>query len=178
MNILPRTQFGNPVLRAKTKLVPPKEIKTKRFQKLVSQMFYTMRRANGVGLAAPQIGKSIQLAVIQVSPTKYRPNLESMPRTVIVNPKIVRYSKETVGGWEGCLSCHNIRGSVPRYRSVTVEFHDINGKRQRAIYKDFHARVFQHEIDHLNGILYVDRVKNTKSIITLGEFKKRILRTK
>lgn len=177
MRVLPRTQFGNPALRKKAKRVPLKEIKSKKFQELVKQMFYTMRRADGVGLAAPQIDKSIQLVVVCIAPTKYRPNLKPPLKTAVINPKIVKHSKETVDDWEGCLSCMAIRGRVPRYTNVTVEYYDGLGEKQRATFKDFHARVFQHEIDHLSGVLYIDRVKDTTSIMTLQEFEKRILGT-
>jgi len=175
MKVLPRTKFGNPILRAKAKTVPLSELKTKRFKNLVEQMFYTMKRADGMGLAAPQIGKSMRLFVVQISPTKFRPNLKPLPKTVAVNPKIVKKSKETEDDWEGCLSCPSIRGKVPRSKRVTAIYYDEFGKKKTVNLEGLQARLFQHEIDHLNGNVYVDRMKDMKSLMTLSEFEERIL---
>ena len=139
-------------------------------------MFYTMKRAHGVGLAAPQVGKSLQLAVIQVSPTKFRPNIQTLPKTVIINPRITWHSVSRVDDWEGCLSCMNIRGCVPRYSEIRVVYTDKEGKQVSKKLSGFLARVFQHEIDHLNGIVYVDRMRDTKTLMMLSEFEKRVLK--
>ena len=96
--------------------------------------------------------------------------------TVIINPVIVSHSKEQVVDWEGCLSFPNARGLVPRYKEIAVAYFDRHGKKQTAHVQGFQARVFQHEIDHLNGTVYVDRMKDMKSLMTLGEFKKRVLK--
>jgi len=176
MNVLPRTQFGDPILRAKAKRVLLKEIGTKKIQVVIDQMFYTMMRADGVGLAAPQIGKSIQLSVIKIAPTKHRADPRHLSKTVVINPKIIRHSQTVNDDWEGCLSCPNLRALVPRYDSVVVQYYDETGEKQVVTCTDLHARVFQHEIDHLNGILYVDRIKDIKSIMTLQEYNKRVLK--
>jgi peptide deformylase len=176
MKILPRTQFGNPILRQKAKKVSSAFLKTAGFKKLVPQMFYTMKRANGVGLAAPQIGLSLQLAVIQVQPTRLRPNLEDLGKIVIINPRIVGRAKEQVDDWEGCLSFPGVRGKTPRHKSITVEYLDEKGKKVVRKLAGFLARVFQHEIDHLNGTVYVDRMKDMKTLMILPEFKERILK--
>lgn len=141
-------------------------------------MFYTMKHASGVGLAAPQIGLSIQLAVIQVKPTKFRPNLESLPKTVIINPRVVSYSKDQSADWEGCLSFPGVRGKAVRSNKIKVQYMDEHGKKVRRELSGFSARVFQHEIDHLNGIVYIDRIKDMKTLVALEEFKKRVLKIK
>jgi len=178
MKVLPRTQFGNPVLRQKAKKIAVSFLKTPGFKKLIQQMFFTMKRVGGVGLAAPQIGLSMSLAVIQVSPTKLRPNLEKLSRTVIANPRIIAHSKAQEFDWEGCLSFNGVRGKVPRHKVITVEFIDENSRKVRRVYKGFSARVFQHEIDHLNGKVYVDRMSDMTTLMTLPEFKKRVLKAR
>jgi peptide deformylase len=151
------------------------EIRTPAFQKLIQKMFFTMRRVGGVGLAAPQIGKSIQLAVIEITKTGLRPGVVPLGPTVIVNPVIVRRSKELVADWEGCLSFPGARGLVRRSKKITVAFLDRDGKKKTAELKGFQARVFQHEIDHLNGTVYVDRMADMTSLMTTGEFRERVL---
>lgn len=176
MNILPRTQIGNPILRVKSKKIPINFIGKVVFKKLVKQMIDTMRNVKGVGLAAPQIGKSISLAVLEMKPSPMRPKLEKKGPIIIVNPRIIKYSEEKENDWEGCLSFKGVRGKVPRSTAITVEYHNEKGEKITEKAKGFWARIFQHEVDHLNGIVYVDRIVDTKTIMTLGEFKKRILK--
>jgi peptide deformylase len=176
MNRLPRTYFGNPILRMKAKRVASQKIGTPAFEHLIQAMFFTMRRVGGVGLAAPQIGKSIQLAVIEIEPTSLRPRIGAMGPTVIINPVIVSHSKKRVYDWEGCLSFTDARGLVPRYAEIVVTYLDRAGEKRKVRLKGFQARVFQHEIDHLNGAVYVDRMTDMKSLMTVAEFRKRVLR--
>jgi len=176
MKRLARSYFGDPVLRTRAKAVSHRDIPTRSFQKLIQAMFFTMRRVGGVGLAAPQIGKSIQLAVIEIKTTVLRPGIVPLSPTVIINPFIVSHSKGQVADWEGCLSFPNARGLVPRYKEIVVAYFDRHGKKQTVRVQGFQARVFQHEIDHLNGAVYVDRMEDMKSFMTLGEFKKRVLK--
>jgi peptide deformylase len=167
MKRLPRTYFGDPILRAKAKPVLLTEVKKPAFQKLIKLMFFTLREVDGVGLAAPQIGLPLRIAVIK--------NGKKSPRIVLINPKIESRSKEEKQDWEGCLSLRSVRGLVPRWVKIVVSYYDENGIKQRkAIGRFSEARVFQHEIDHLNGILYVDRMRDMKSLSTLGEYIKRI----
>ncbi|MBY0111138.1 peptide deformylase [Patescibacteria group bacterium] len=175
MHVLKRSEFGNPILRAKAKKVPLKFIGTRAFNTLVADTVYTMRRANGVGLAAPQIGKSMRLAVLETRPTKTRPNLERSGVVVIVNPRIVHRSKALQKEWEGCLSFSDIRGQVPRAKTVVVEYYDECGEKVTAAAQGLWASIFQHEIDHLDGIGFMDRV-DTKSFMTLREYKKKFLK--
>ena len=151
------------------------DIRKPHFQKLIQKMFFTMRRVNGVGLAAPQIGKSIQLAVIEISKTGLRPGVVELGPMVIVNPVILRRSKQLVADWEGCLSFPGARGLVPRSKKITVAFLDREGKKKTVELEGFQARVFQHEIDHLNGRVYVDRMADMTSLMTTAEFGKRVL---
>ena len=138
-------------------------------------MFYTMRLVKGVGLAAPQINQPYQFAVIAIKKNKIRPDVMPLSPTVIVNPRITTFSKKRGYDWEGCLSLPGIRGLVPRHESIVVHYINESGKKIKMKLSGFQARVFQHEIDHLNGILYVDRMSDMKTLMTFQEFKKRIL---
>ena len=178
MQVFPRTQFGNPILRTKAKRVPLAFIKTKKFKNLIQRMIYTMRRAPGVGLAANQIGSEWALAVMEIRKSKTRPDVEHKGPIVIVNPKITWYSQKKVSEYEGCLSLYGVRGKVSRSDSVTVEYYNEEGEKVNEKASGLWARIFQHEIDHLNGITYMDRVEDKKTIISLKEFEKRILNKK
>lgn len=167
------TQFGNPILRKKQKQVSGGFLCTKPFRDLVTSMFSAMHHARGVGLAAPQVGKNMSLAVIQVGKTKLRPDVTPLPKTVVVNPKIISHSRGVEYDWEGCLSLEDVRGLVPRYKEITVEYEDVSGKKVLRKCEGFHARVFQHEIDHLSGVLYVDRMNDMRTLVTRKELEKR-----
>ena len=159
MKKLTITEWGNPILRQRTKRLNADGLSSPRFTKLIGDMFYTLKwvEGGGVGLAAPQVGISEQLVIIEI-PTpsakiaKLRPNLMPLPRTVIINPRITSVSKKLVSDWEGCLSFPRVRGLVPRYKTITVEWHDEDGVKHIETLTGFHARVFQHEIDHLDGV--------------------------
>ena len=166
MRVLRRTQFGNPILRARATPVPLAFLKTAAFRTLVKQMFHTMHRAHGVGLAAPQVGKSIRLAVIRGGGV----------RRVIVNPKILSKSPQKALDWEGCLSFPDGRGKVPRARTVKVRFTDVHGRVRTETHRGYAARIFQHEIDHLDGKVYVDRMTDMRTLMTHKEFVKRVVR--
>jgi peptide deformylase len=168
MKRLPRTYFGDPILRTKAKTLAIRDIGTPSFQKLLREMFFTMRRAGGVGLAAPQIGKSIQLAVIEIKTTVLRPGIVSLAPTVIINPIIVSHSKEHVVDWEGCLSFPNARGLVPRYKKITVAYFDRNGKKRTVQVEGFQARVFQHEIVGRHRILCGNSIEQDSFSKLLG----------
>ncbi len=174
MAALKLTQFGNPILRKKAKSIPLRKIATAQFKKLIKQMFDTIRDV-GVGLAAPQIGKSIRLAVIDIHPLPHRPHVIPTKR-VLINPEILSYSTTTESDYEGCLSFEGVRGSVPRAKRVTVCYYNEKGEKCTETATGFFAKVLQHEIDHLNGVLYIDRMKNTRSLMTTDEFTKRILK--
>jgi peptide deformylase len=161
---LPIVQFGDPVLRTKTKPMALAQIRSVAVQKLIPLMFFTMRNI-GVGLAAPQIGLPLRLAVIEVKPLRYRKEVIPFPKTVVINPTIIKYSKKQSPKLEGCLSLTGVAAEAMRSESVTVRYLDEKGKPHTETYTGFIAQVFQHEIDHLNGTLYVDRVKDIKTLI-------------
>ncbi|MCA9980598.1 MAG: peptide deformylase [Anaerolineales bacterium] len=148
----------NPILRQKA--APVTNI-TPEIQQLIDQMIATMREAQGVGLAAPQIARSIRLAVIE-TPPEYDDDDEEIPDTrklyVIINPEIKMATRKKVTGIEGCLSIPGYVGEVARHQSVVVEALDRHGKKQTIRLKGWDARIFQHEIDHLNGVLYIDKL--------------------
>jgi len=161
-------QAGEPVLRQTARSLSPEEIRSPAIQSLVAHMRATMRDAPGVGLAAPQIGVPLQIAVIEDRPeylAGIAPEvLEERERTpvpflVIVNPRIVEHSEETVEFFEGCLSVSGFSALVRRWRSVTVEYLDWEGQPQRMEAHGWPARILQHEIDHLFGNLYIDRME-------------------
>ncbi len=176
---LPRTHFGNPILRKRAKNIPQGLIGTVALDNLIETMFHTMRKAQGIGLAAPQIGESLQLAVIGLGRTPSRPDLENQDpedaRIVLINPKIVAYGKKQDEMWEGCLSLPGVRGVVPRPLSITVRYTDENGAKITREVKGLLARVFQHEIDHLNGTVYVDRIADIKTLIAEDEYMNRVV---
>ena len=175
MKILPRTQLGDPILRSKAKKVPLTFLKTPKFKTLVKRMIYTMHRADGVGLAAPQIGQPLALAVMEIRKVPTRPDLKPRKPIVIVNPRITKCGTKKTAGYEGCLSFDGVRGLVPRSESITVEYHNEKGEKIVEKASGFWARIFQHEIDHLNGVVYVDRVKDTRTFMTVDEFVKRVV---
>ncbi|MBP6944912.1 peptide deformylase [Patescibacteria group bacterium] len=170
MKCLTRTQFGNPILRQKAKPVSLSMLRSPSFKKLIADMFYTIEDI-GVGLAAPQIGKSLQLAVINIHPLPHRLNVEPCQQ-VIINPKILNYSKQTSKNFEGCLSFEGLRAQAIRSNWVDVSYLDENGKKHIERSEGFLAQVFQHEIDHLQGTLYIDHVKDLHTMMTTEEFNK------
>lgn len=176
MRPLKLTEWGNPILRREAKKIPLKSLNTASFKKLTEQMVFTLRKVKGVGLAAPQINKSIQFAVIEIKKSDKRSGGTGLGSIIVVNPKITFYSKEKVDDWEGCLSFPNVRGLVPRAKAIKVRYYDKTGRIQIRELQGFQARVFQHEIDHLNGVVYIDRMKDMKTLMTLGEFEKRVLK--
>jgi peptide deformylase len=177
MKRLKRTEFGNPILRKIAKPVPKSMFGTKKLKELVQAMLFTMRRAPGVGLAASQVGIDLALVVMETKPNKIRPHVLPFPPQAIINPKITKRSGKTISDWEGCLSLFNVRAMVPRSERITVEYYDERGAKHVKEFSGFQARVFQHEIDHLSGVLYIDRVKDTKTYTTFREFKKLILKS-
>jgi peptide deformylase len=160
-------QAGNPVLRQQARELTPQEIASKELQKLIESMRKIMYDAPGVGLAAPQIGLSVQLAVIEdraeyhkdVSEEQLRErDRRPVPFHAIINPRITEKSADAVEFFEGCLSLHGFSALVPRSRTVRVEFLNERGVKQTVQASGWYARILQHEIDHLRGTLYIDRM--------------------
>jgi peptide deformylase len=161
-------QLGNAILRQKANLI--KNLQDQRLQKLIDDLITTTSKANGVGIAAPQVGESLRLFIVASRPNIRYPSAPEMEPTAMINPKIVDNSSEVIKGWEGCLSVPGIRGLVPRYQTIEIEYTDRNGKLQKQQLTDFVARIFQHEYDHLEGLVFLDRVENNLEIITEEEY--------
>ena len=133
-------------------------------------MVETMREYDGVGIAAPQVHVSLQIAVIQVNGNPRYPKAPRIPLTVLINPKVTPTSRQQVGDWEGCLSVDGLRGQVPRWKSVQVEAYNAKGQPVRFRAGGFFARVIQHEWDHLQGKVYLDRMKGLETLTHLTEY--------
>lgn len=170
MPILKVARLGHPVIREPAAAVGSDEIQTPDFQRLIDDMILTMREYDGVGLAAPQIYISKQIAVIEVSHNPRYPDQPNIPLTVLINPRIRSRSKAISEGWEGCLSIPDLRGVVPRNESLICEALDRTGKTVNIEADGFFARVIQHEWDHLQGNVYLDRMTHLRSLTHLAEF--------
>ncbi|MCM0593197.1 MAG: peptide deformylase [Gloeotrichia echinulata DVL01] len=168
--LAPIIQLGNPTLRQKAAFID--NIQDEGIQQLIEDLMATVVKANGVGIAAPQVAKSVRLFIVASRPNPRYPNAPEMEPTAMINPIIIAHSSEVVKGWEGCLSVPGIRGLVPRYQAITVEYTDRNGNLQQQELTDFVGRIFQHEYDHLDGIVFVDRLENTLDMITEQEYQR------
>jgi peptide deformylase len=149
-------RMGHPVLRQRAK--PVEALATPELRALVEDMKETMAALNGAGLAAPQIGESLRLVIFGVEKNPRYPDAEEVPFTVLVNPKLVMLTREVEEDWEGCLSVPGMRGVVPRYTKLRYSGFDAEGNPIERVAEGFHARVVQHEVDHLDGILYPQRI--------------------
>jgi peptide deformylase len=172
MAILKVARLGHPVLRQPAAPVPFDEIRSAETQRLIDDMVETMREYNGAGLAANQVHVLKQVCVIEVTGNPRYPDAPGIPLTVLVNPKVTPLTEELAEGWEGCLSVPDMRGVVPRATAVRLEAYDRDGERIDLVAKEFFARVIQHETDHLNGIVYLDRMKDFSTLTHLAEWNK------
>ena len=156
-------KMGNPILRHNSNIIQEKEVSTKEFKYLIRDMFDTMKKSEGVGLAAPQIGVSKRLFVMGTEKEKERyENQVIMEYRVVINPELEFLTDKKEGMWEGCLSIPNMRGFVERPSKIKMKWRDQKWKFYQKNFEGFEAIVCQHEYDHLAGILYVDRLKNIK----------------
>jgi peptide deformylase len=156
-------RMGDPILRKKSLEILEDEVGTKEFKKLLRDMFDTMRFQNGVGLAAPQIGILKKLVVVGVESDNPRyPDEETIPEHILINPKITPIDPPKEGYWEGCLSVPGMRGYVERPSKIKIEWFDEKWKFHSEIISGYKAIVYQHECDHLDGVLYVERLKDIK----------------
>ena len=173
MAILKVSRLGHPVLRTVAKPIDPKAIATPAVQRLIDDMFDTMREYSGVGLAAPQVHESVRVFVAGLRSRPIGAEVSDdaeMPLMALVNPEITLVGGATELGWEGCLSIPDIRGRVPRSPAVKVKAFDRTGQPVAFTAKGFPARVIQHEFDHLDGILFFDRMKTFESLSFLEEY--------
>lgn len=154
-------RMGHPLLRQVAQ--PVVEFNTPALDALLADMFDTMAARNGAGLAAPQIGVSQRVVIFGVEANPRYPDVEPVPTTVLINPEITILTEAQEEGWEGCLSVPGLRGLVPRYTRLHYAGHDARGERIERMATGFHARVVQHEVDHLDGILYPQRMHDMSS---------------
>ena len=170
MSLLKVARMGHPVLRSRAREIERAELKTASMQKLIDDMIDTMHEYHGVGLAAPQIHEGLRLFVAAIAPQNDDPLSPEDEPMVLVNPVIAPIGHDMVEDWEGCLSIPDIRGRVPRARAITVTALDRNGGRIEITSRDFPARVIQHETDHLDGVLFFDRMRTFTSLTYLEEY--------
>jgi peptide deformylase len=167
MSILKVARMGHPVLRAKARPLEKAEIRGAVIQKLIDDMIDTMIEYHGVGLAAPQVHEGVRLFVAALDEGDAEEEIEPI---AIINPEITLVGSDVVEDWEGCLSIPDIRGRVPRAREIKVRAMDRTGARIELSAHDFHARVIQHETDHLDGVLFFDRMTSLASMTFLDEY--------
>ncbi|PJZ26091.1 peptide deformylase [Leptospira hartskeerlii] len=160
MSVRKILKIGDPLLRKTSETVHPDELGTKEFKKLIRDMFDTMRHADGVGLAAPQIGIMKKIVVVGSDPEDDSPS--RVPERILINPEIKPITDSVDGNWEGCLSVPGMRGYVERPNKIEMKWMDEKGNSHEETIEGYSAVVYQHECDHLNGVLYVDRLKSTK----------------
>src|SRR5919198_1959755 len=172
MAILKVARLGHPVLRQPALPVALGEIASAEIQRLIDDMIETMREYDGAGLAANQVHTLKQIAVIEVQANPRYPDAPEIPLTVVINPVVTAVAEEQEDGWEGCLSVPDMRGIVPRHTAVRLECLDREGRPLDVVAKDFFARVVQHETDHLNGIVYLDRMRDLSTLTHIAEWQK------
>lgn len=176
-------QLGEPILRLQSRPMGIEELASAEIHRLVDDMISTMRDADGAGLAAPQVYESLQLVVIELRENPRYPQAEAIPLTILVNPKLTPLVADSSGVlapgdaihlYEGCLSVPGIRGRVTRPRRIRVEAWDLSGEPLDFVWEGFRAAVVQHETDHLNGTLFIDRA-DSKTLTFLREYERHVL---
>ena len=172
MAILKVARLGHPVLRMKAEPLPVEKIRSADVQRLIDDMVETMHEYDGAGLAGNQVHELVQVAVIEVEANPRYPDAPVIPLTIVINPMVTPLSEEIEDGWEGCLSVPDMRGMVPRYTAVRLDCYDREANRVSLLAKDFFARVIQHETDHLNGIVYIDRMRDLRTLSHIAEWNK------
>jgi peptide deformylase len=164
------SEIGNPILRQRSDAVI--NITDPQIDNLILDLIATAHAANGVGIAAPQIASSLRLFIVASRPSPRYPSAPKMEPTAMINPQIVDRSGDLVSGWEGCLSVPGVRGLVLRDREIEVKYLTKYGELVQQELSGFVARIFQHELDHLDGILFPDRVSAPTDLITEAEYLK------
>ena len=162
MTVRRMLKMGDPLLYRKAE--PVTAFDTPELHALIADMFDTMAALNGAGLAAPQIGVSQRVAIFEVQSNPRYPEAEPVPRTILINPVLEPIGEEQEEGWEGCLSVPGLRGLVSRYQRLRYTGYDAGGRPIDRTVSGFHARVVQHECDHLDGILYPMRLKDIRHL--------------
>jgi peptide deformylase len=175
MAILKVARMGHPVLRAKALPVPASDIGSPAVQTLIDDMFETMREYEGIGLAAPQVHQSLRLFVAGLRPGRLADELDGeseMPFVALINPELTLVGDPDHRGWEGCLSIPDIRGLVPRAPAVRVRALDRTGRQVEFTAHGLPGRVIQHETDHLDGVLFFDRMQTFESLTFMDEYRR------
>ena len=166
-------QIGHPILRNKTKDIPINEIKSENTQKIIEKMIKTMRKHNGAGLAANQIYEPISICIVEVLDNPRYKHLNTIPLKVLINPKvIIKKDSATFNSYEGCLSVPNLRGKVKRYNTINVTYYNMDAKKITEDIKGLESIVYQHEIDHLDGYLFTDKVEDNSTLVTYENYQK------
>jgi peptide deformylase len=163
---------GNPLLRERSREITPDELADPETQRLIDDLIDTMHDANGAGIAAPQVGVLVRIATIEVTHNPRYPYKPPIPLTVVVNPEITFLDDELVEINEGCLSVPNMRGDVMRHVNIRVRYLDRHGVAHDEVKRGLTAGTFQHELDHLDGVLFLDRVHDTHSLTTWEQFER------
>ena len=163
-------QIGNPALRQIADAVKESEVASTEIQNLIDDLIETMRSANGAGLAATQIAAPYRICVIEVNKNPRYPYKPDIPLTVLINPKVTFLTEERINVYEGCLSVPNLRGKVDRCPEILIEGLDRDGQSLSFVAKGISAGTFQHELDHLDGLVFTDRMKDASSLTTIDEF--------
>lgn len=165
-------QLGDEVLRRQADTVT--DVHSPEVKQVIADMKATLADSSGVGIAAPQIGESLCIVIIASRPTPRYPEAPTMGPVVMINPSYQATDQQQEKDWEGCLSIPGVRALVPRYRALRVEYLDEDGKQSELLLEAFPARIFQHEADHLQGMVYLDRVEDNRDIIAESEYLKLI----
>jgi peptide deformylase len=161
MTIKPVVKMGNAQLA--TPSSPVTNFSDGELQELINDMLDTMQEKHGVGIAAPQIGCNLRVVIFGFDRSDRYPDEKPVPFTILINPVIKNLSDEMIEGWEGCLSVPGLRGLVPRYKMIEYSGYDLHGNPFTRTVDNFHARVVQHECDHIDGILFPQRIQNMKA---------------
>jgi len=172
MAVLKIAHLGHPILRQVAEPVSPEAIGAPEVQRLIDDMLETMEDHDGAGLAAPQVHVSRRIVIYGVEANPRYPDAEAVPLTILINPRMNPVGAEQEEDWEGCLSVPDLRGKVPRFMRVRVEAYGRDGKPVRFTAEDFHARVVQHECDHRDGKVYLDRMTSMATLSFLPEFQR------
>jgi peptide deformylase len=173
VSVLAITTIGDPVLRERAKEVTDEELASAEVQAFIEDLIQTKRAAHGAGLAANQVGDLRRIAVVEVEAGNPRyPYKPPFPLTVLVNPELEPLGNETIEVNEGCLSVPDLRGTLPRHAEVRVRFTDRHGERRELDVRGLTAGTFQHEVDHLNGVLFLDRVADPATFSTWKQFER------
>jgi peptide deformylase len=162
------SQLGHPVLRQEAALVAAAD--DPGVQGLLEDMLLTVAEADGLGLAAPQVYESLSLFIMACCPNARYPEAPDLPPIAVINPEILWASDRIDSGWEGCLSIPSLRGLVPRHQRIGVRYLDSRGIQREEEYSDLPARIFQHEYDHVRGMMFIDRIVSSRDLISEKEY--------